>query len=84
MSYHKPNTGNTMNDYFSSLLDFVTLAPNLLNVKNEHSFQIWLEKLEQIDKRSLILYLRKHKNDIPDAWIKIAEKRYKTNITTVG
>ena len=34
MSYRKPNTGNSMNDYFSGLVDFYMLAPNLLKAKD--------------------------------------------------
>ena len=76
MSYPKPDTGNSMNDYFSSLTDFVMLAPHLIEAKTADSFQIWLEKLEKIDRRALFLYLKKHKTDIPAEHIKIAQRRF--------
>ncbi len=76
MSYRKPNTGNSMNDYISSLTDFVMLAPHLIQADNAESFQIWLEKLEKIDRRALFLYLRKHKKEIAPDHIKLAQRRY--------
>ena len=76
MSYHQPDTGNDMNDYFSSLTDFVMLAPNILKATNADSFQIWLEKLEAIDRRALFLYLRQNKSQIPPEHLEIAQRRF--------
>lgn len=76
MSYQKPDTGNTMNDYFSSLTNFVMLAPHLIEARNADAFQIWLEKLEKIDRRALFLYLREHKGEIPPEHIRIAQRRF--------
>lgn len=80
MSYTKPNTGNSMNDFFTALTDFVQLSPNLLKAKNSESFEIWLEKLEAIDKRSLLLFLRKHKSEIPEKHLVLAQRRFKEEI----
>lgn len=80
MSYRKPNTGNAMNDYFSSLADFTMLAPKLIQAQNSQSFQIWLEKLEAIDRRSLLLYLKQHKNEIPAEHLKLAQRRFAEEI----
>ena len=76
MSYKRPNTGNSMNDYFTALSDFVMLAPNLLKADSERNFEIWLEKLELIDRRALLLYLRQHKEEIRPEFIKLAQYRY--------
>ncbi len=76
MSYPKPDTGNFMNDYFTSLADFVMLAPHLIEAGTPESFQIWLEKLEKIDRRALFLYLRKYKEEIPPEHIRIAQRRF--------
>ena len=76
MSYSKPNKGNAMNDYLSSLTNFVVLAPHLIQARNANSFQIWLEKLEEIDRRALLLYLRKNKTNIPPEHLKIAQRRF--------
>lgn len=76
MSYVRPNTGDSLNDYFSSLNDFTMLAPNLLAAKDPRGFQVWFEKLEQIDRRSLLRYIRIHKADIPEAHLDMARKRF--------
>lgn len=65
MSYKKPDTGNTMNDYFTRVGDFTRLAPKLLDARTVHNFEIWLDKLIQIDRRSLVLYLKAHEEEIP-------------------
>ena len=80
MSYTKPATGNSLNDYFSSLIDFTSIAPHLIQARNAESFRIWLEKLELIDRRSLLLYLRKHKNEIPKKHLDIAQRRFAETI----
>ena len=80
MSYRRPNTGNSMNDYFSALSDFQMLSSHLLDAKNEESFEVWLEKLELIDKRSLLLFLRKHKEEIPEEHLRLARRRFSQKI----
>ena len=47
-----------------------------MSYRKPNSFQIWLEKLEKIDRRALLLYLRKNKNNIPAEHIKIAQRRF--------
>lgn len=67
MSYKKPNTGNSMNDYFSALMDFNILVPHLLQAKTEQEFDCWLDKLTTIDRRSAVLYIKAHQDEInPD------------------
>lgn len=67
MSYKRPNTGNSMNDYFSALMDFNVLAPRLLKAKTEQEFDVWLDKLAVIDRRSTVLYIKAHEDEIrPD------------------
>ena len=63
MSYKKPDTGNTMNDYFTALSDFNMLSNNLLSAKTESSFTIWLEKLIAIDKRATYLFILMRQED---------------------
>lgn len=48
--------------------------------KPPDSFEIWLEKLELIDKRALYLFLNKHKNNIPVSHMKLAQQRFKKEI----
>ena len=76
MSYRKPNTGNTMNDYFTSLADFTMIAPRLIEAKDEEHFESWLEKLLLIDRRSLLIYLKKHKSEIPEKHMALARRRF--------
>ena len=76
MSYRKPNTGNSLNDYFTSLSDFVMLSNHLLTAETEESFEIWLEKLELIDKRALLLFIRKNKNKIPENHLYLAQRKF--------
>lgn len=80
MSYRPKKTGNSMHDYFLTLHDFTMLAPKLLQAKNSPSFQIWLDKLEAIDRRSLLLYLQKHEAEIDPKFLKLAQRRYVTRI----
>ena len=67
-----------MNDYFSALSDFEMLSGHLLEAKSEETFEVWLEKLELIDKRALALFLRKHKSEIPENHLALAQRRFKT------
>ena len=39
-----------------------------------------LEKLEAIDKRSLLIFLRNHKDEIPEKHMKLAKRRFKEDI----
>ena len=76
MSYRRPDTGNSMNDYFSSLVDFTVVAPRLLEAATPEDFNVWLEKLELIDRRPLLRYIRKHKDRIPKEHLDLARKRF--------
>lgn len=80
MSYPNIDTGNSLNDYFSRLIDFVQLAPHLLAAKDERTFQIWLEKLEPIDRRALLRYLRQNKDKIPASHFQAAQYRFAQDI----
>lgn len=70
MSYKRPNTGNSMNDYFSTLMDFNVLAPHLLEAKTEQSFDAWLDKLATVDRRSTVLYIKEHRDELDPAFMK--------------
>lgn len=70
MSYKKPNTGNSMNDYFSALMDFNVLAPHILNAKTAQEFDSWLDKLATIDRRSTVLYIKEQQDKISPDFMK--------------
>ncbi len=76
MSYKKPNTGNSMNDYFTALTDFTILSKNLLSAKDFHGFIVWFDKLEKIDKRALYMFIKKHKDEFSSDCIEFAQKRF--------
>ena len=80
MSYRQPDTGNTMNDYFTNLSTFVMLAPKFLGAPDERSFEIWREKLELVDRRALLLFLRKHKDELPPEHLAQAQYFFKEKI----
>lgn len=69
MSYRKHNTGNSMNDYFSTLMDFNMIAPKILKAKTVQEFDCWLDKMTAIDRRSTVLYVKAHKDDISEKFI---------------
>lgn len=78
MSYGKRKTENSMNAYFMRLRDFNLLSPRLLHAADLKSFQIWLEKLTLIDRRSLVLFLRQHWDELPEEywdWAKLRLRR---------
>ena len=64
MSYRKSNTNDGIYDLFSNLAYFTNIVPNLINAKTKKEFNLWFDKLFEIDKRSLKLYLEKNKNKI--------------------
>ena len=76
MSYTQPNTGNSMNDLFTSLASFVQLSPNLLKAKTSQEFAVWLDKLDKIDRRSLLLFIDKHQDEIPTEYLSQVEIRF--------
>ena len=76
MSYTRPNTGNSMNDYFTTLMDFRTISPNLLHAETEQSFGVWLDKLIAIDKRATLRLLLQHKNSFPREYLAHVRLRY--------
>lgn len=80
MSYRRPNTGNSMNDYFISLVDFTQLSHHLLEADTEQSFGIWLDKLIAIDKRTTFLFIREHKDEIPDEYMPHIELRFNSSV----
>ncbi len=70
MSYKRPNTGNSMNDYFSALMDFNVIAPRVLAAKTEQEFDAWLDKIATVDRRSAVLYIKAHQKEISPAFMK--------------
>lgn len=77
MSYKPPErTGDAVNDWFSRIADFMNISPNLLNASSKNSFEVWFEKLEQIDKRSLYFFLQKNRDKIPKEYLDMVKERF--------
>lgn len=80
MSYKQPNTGNSLNDYFTNLVAFNQCSPHLLESENLEQFVVWFDKLRLIDRRALLLFLRQHKNEIPKQHIEYAQRHFTETI----
>ncbi|SCW67256.1 hypothetical protein SAMN02910456_02512 [Ruminococcaceae bacterium YRB3002] len=76
MSYKQPTTGDSLNDYFINLAAFNTYAPHLIGAKNLHEFVIWFDKLRLIDRRALLLFLRKNKDVIQPEYMRHAQRHF--------
>ncbi len=64
MSYTQRKTNDSMNTWFSNMSDFMNIVPNLLTAESQDAFDLWCDKLMAIDKRSLVLYIRKNRDRI--------------------
>ena len=80
MSYKQPNTGDSLNDYFTNLAAFQKYTPNLLQAKTLDEFVIWFDKLRLIDRRALFLFLRKNKSKFDPSYIKFAQRHFVAKI----
>lgn len=57
------------------LIEFNKISGNLLTAQTFDEFEVWFEKCAEIDKRSLYLFIKKEKENIPQEYI----KRIKSN-----
>ena len=64
MSYKQPIKKDSLNNWFTNIANFMNIVPNMINAKEKSTFCRWFDKLYEIDKRSLRLYLIKHKEQI--------------------
>lgn len=76
MSYVEPNTSDSLNDWFSNMANFMNILPNILKATEKSTFCRWFDKLYEIDKRSLRLYLIKHKNKIDPEYYEYINIQY--------
>ena len=81
MSYKpQPSTGDSLNDWFSRMADFMNISQNLLKASSKESFEVWFEKMELIDKRSLYFFIKAHKNEISEEYLKMVRGRFRRRI----
>lgn len=76
MSYKKKSKTDGLNELFSRLADFNNVSVNLLNANTEEEFEVWFEKLEKIDKRTLYLFLCKNKDKIKEEYLDTVRDRF--------
>lgn len=58
-------------------IKFTNLAKNLLNTTDDKFEELFI-KLYNMDKRSLVLFIRKHKDKISNGQIEFVKKYYKS------
>lgn len=75
MSYQRKTCEDGVNEWFSAMADFVNIAPNLLKARSTEEFEVWFEKLQQIDPRSIYYYIKEHKSEIPEEYINYVKSR---------
>lgn len=56
-------------------LNFNNIAQNLLNTTDDQ-YERFFEKLYKMDKRSLVLFIKKNKEDITEEQLEFAKKYY--------
>ena len=77
MSYVAPKTtGDLVNDWMKRLADFMNVRHHLLEASTPQAFEVWFEKLELIDKRSLYFYIKENKENIPREYLDMVEYRF--------
>lgn len=78
--YEKPDTGNSMNDLFTGYAQFYEKAPYLLAAKSSREFCRILGQLAAIDRRSTVLFLEKHRDEINPEFAEDALEQIKADI----
>lgn len=80
MSYHAPTYNDDVQNYFRRLIDFKQCSHFLLEAQSLEAFEVWFAKLELIDKRTLLLFLRQHKAEIRPEFLDLAQRRFAEEI----
>ena len=66
-----------LDEFVVSLLNFNNIAQNLLN-KEDYQYKRFFEKLYNIDKRALILFIRNNKNKISEHQLEYSKKYFQS------
>lgn len=77
MSYTSVDTGDSLNNLFSSLFDFNIVSHNLIESDNVNSFVIWFDKCININKRALFFFIRKNKKLMHKEFLCIGQSYFK-------
>ncbi len=81
MSYSIPKKTDSLNEYFTRLADFTLLLPNLEKAEDKETFDIWFDKLRQIDPRALLIWIREHKDSLPEGCLDTARLFYRRDFS---
>lgn len=76
MSYRREIKKDFINEMFTRYRDFQLLSHHLLEAKNFEEFEIWFEKLELIDKRTLYLFICENQEKIDPEYLDIVSDRF--------
>ena len=77
MSYKPLKNEDSLSELFSTINDCITICKKFSTLPSKEDFIRWMDKANTIDKRTTILYLRKHKEEIPEEYIRFADLYYK-------
>lgn len=76
MSYTRPNTGDSINNMITNMVEFLKISKHLIEAKDVEEFELWFEQAELIDKRSLYLFLCDHKDEINEEHLNYVKNRF--------
>lgn len=76
MRYNKTKTDDNVYNFITDLIEFNKHSHNLIEAKSFKEFEVWFEKCEEIDKRSLLLFLRNNKDKIPKDYLDKVRGRF--------
>ena len=81
MSYRpkRPND-DSLYAFFSDMACFHNILPNLLNAEKEREFSLWLDKMYEINKRSLYLYITNNPEKFKPEFHKIINIKFQKHI----
>ena len=81
MSYKNLNTSDdSLNQLFSNMANFHNMSQNLIKAESFEAFQVWFEKLELVDRRTLYLFMRKNHALFKDEFVDYAEMRLRRKL----
>lgn len=86
MSYKYKKKSDTLNTYFTNLIQFNNMKGNLVNCIKENNydgFLRWVEKLKMVDPRALQIILKKHESMLSPKMKSFAQAALKINLSDI-
>ena len=76
MSYsYQKNEPDGVKKWFYRIPDLLNAIRFLKAAQDEDEFEVWFEKAQLIDNRSLYLYIKKHREEFNPAYIEMIKDR---------